>query len=616
MDCQNWMYDISRSTPEYVKGVQTFLAFAETNRASSGARYIWCPCNDCKNVCKFNNTSVIEGHLIRRGFMHKYTCWSQHGELLIDKSTFVPVSNDHQDTSSYSNNNREDLSEMFHNLKRENLEIKFGKGIPLEKGIRKKSIFWELPYWKHLEVRNCLEVMHIEINVYDSLIGLLLNILGNTKDGVNIRKDMVQIGIRLELAPVENDRKRTYLPPACYTRSKAEKTQFCQCLHDIKVPSSYSKNIKRLVSVKDCKILGMKSHDCHVLMTHMIPIALLGLLLEHIRQTITKLCWFFNMIHLEVIDPEVLDLWQRDIILTLCELEMYFPPSFFDIMVHLVFHIVGEVKALGPVFLHQMYPFEDNGVLKIYLKGIDNIEISCSRHQADSDTAQRFATWMGVEVRARVSYLKASVHKNVLLRKMNEYHRKFKTNLTHITQEGKDPLLIYKDFNMDDWPAFVAIRNSPTFKEKSAKAREMHRRTQIDIQWDDQAMLSANNFTSLKGLTNSLYDQLKALLEKEQEMKADGTYYIAGNDPLTECFGPDHSGRTRSLLAKEQETKADGTYYVAGKDPLIECFGPEHSGRTRCVSNVVGKKKALGIFKRAGKKMKTITVEDFDGQKD
>nr|GEX36293.1 hypothetical protein [Tanacetum cinerariifolium] len=60
-------------------------------------------------------------------------------------------------------------------------------------------------------------------------------------------------------------------------------------------------------------------------------------------------------------------------------------------------------------------------------------------------------------------------------------------------------------------------------------------------------------------------------------------------------------------LAKEQETKADGTYYVAGKDPLIECFGPEHSGRTKCVSNVVGKKKALGIFKRAGKKMKTIT---------
>ena len=134
--------------------------------------------------------------------------------------------------------------------------------------------------------------------------------------------------------------------------------KFCQCLHDIKVPSSYSANIKKLVSVQDCKLLGMKSHDCHVLMTHMIPIAIRGLLPNNVRHTITKLCLFFNMIHSKVIDPEVLDSWQKDIMVTLCELEMYFPPSFLDVMVHLVSHIVGEIKACGPVFLRYMYPFE------------------------------------------------------------------------------------------------------------------------------------------------------------------------------------------------------------------------------------------------------------------
>ncbi|GKB78699.1 hypothetical protein Tco_0945594 [Tanacetum coccineum] len=65
----------------------------------------------------------------------------------------------------------------------------------------------------------------------------------------------------------------------------------------------------------------------------------------------------------------------------------------------------------------------------------------------------------------------ATEHKKVLPRKMNEYHRKFKTNLTHIAQEGKDPLLVYKDLNMEDWPEFVSIRNSPAFMEKSAKAK-------------------------------------------------------------------------------------------------------------------------------------------------
>ncbi|KAJ9545766.1 hypothetical protein OSB04_025473 [Centaurea solstitialis] len=230
------------------------------------------------------------------------------------------------------------------------LDIVFGKGRPAPpKNIwKKKSIFWDLPYWEYLSVRHCLDVMHIEKNVCDSLIGLLLNIPGKSKDGVKIRKDMVEMGIRSELAPVDIG-KRTYLPPACYTLSKVEKTRFCQCLHGIKVPSGYSANIKKLVSMKDLKLLGMKSHDCHVLMTHMIPIAIRGILPDRIRHTITKLCLFFNMIHSKVIDPEVLDSWQKDIIMTLCQLEMYFPPSFFDVMEVIDFctDYLAGVKNIG-----------------------------------------------------------------------------------------------------------------------------------------------------------------------------------------------------------------------------------------------------------------------------
>ncbi|GJV82227.1 uncharacterized protein Tco_1518097 [Tanacetum coccineum] len=80
--------------------------------------------------------------------------------------------------------------------------------------IWKKSLFFYLPYWKHLQVRHCLDVMHIEKNVCDSLIGLLLNILGKAKDGINVRKDMVEMGIRLELALVEREGSRMYLPTA------------------------------------------------------------------------------------------------------------------------------------------------------------------------------------------------------------------------------------------------------------------------------------------------------------------------------------------------------------------------------------------------------------------
>ena len=37
-------------------------------------------------------------------------------------------------------------------------------------------------------------------------------------------------------------------------------------------------------------------------------------------------------------------------------------------MVHLIVHIMKEIRILGPVFLHQMYPFERfMGVLKKYV---------------------------------------------------------------------------------------------------------------------------------------------------------------------------------------------------------------------------------------------------------
>jgi hypothetical protein len=54
---------------------------------------------------------------------------------------------------------------------------------------------------------------------------------------------------------------------------------------------------------------------------------------------------------------------------TLCFLEMYFPPAFFDISVHFTTHCIKETKLLGPVFLHQMYACERfNGILKSFVR--------------------------------------------------------------------------------------------------------------------------------------------------------------------------------------------------------------------------------------------------------
>ncbi|XP_050939141.1 uncharacterized protein LOC127148819 [Cucumis melo] len=190
------------------------------------------------------------------------------------------------------------------------------------------SAFYELTYWKKLHVRHCLDVMHIEKNVLMNIIGTLLDIPGKSKDGLSARLDLVEMNIRPELAPV-SDGSRTYIPAACYTLSREEKVSICRTLSDLKAPEGYSLNFRSLVSLENLTLSGLKSHDCHVIMQQLLPIAIRGNLPNN-----------------------------QDVVETLCLLEKYFPPSFFTIMVHLCVHLVREAKLCGPIYLRWMYPFE------------------------------------------------------------------------------------------------------------------------------------------------------------------------------------------------------------------------------------------------------------------
>ena len=110
------MYNIRRSDPAYLKGVQDFLTFAENNRVNSGSAKIYCPCIDCKNFVRLRDIKDIEYHLITRGFVQKYTCWSKHGELLGDNSTSIPITIDNENGNSYINVNCENSNEISDNV--------------------------------------------------------------------------------------------------------------------------------------------------------------------------------------------------------------------------------------------------------------------------------------------------------------------------------------------------------------------------------------------------------------------------------------------------------------------------------------------------------------------
>ncbi len=152
---------------------------------------------------------------------------------------------------------------------------------------KKHSIFFKyLPYWQDLEIRHSIDVMHLEKNVFDSTLGTLLDITSKTKDGLKSRKDLVNMQIRKELHPVDEGNGKVYLPPACYTLTNEEKKAMCNCLRGVRVPTSFSSNIKRLVSMNDLSFSGYNSHDCHVMLTVFLAIAIRAIEPLHVKVVI------------------------------------------------------------------------------------------------------------------------------------------------------------------------------------------------------------------------------------------------------------------------------------------------------------------------------------------
>ncbi|CAL9011003.1 unnamed protein product [Prunus brigantina] len=164
-----------------------------------------------------------------------------------------------------------------------------------------------------------------------SIIGTLLEIPGKNKDGIAARLDLLNMGVKTDLQ-LEYGERRTRLPPGPWNLSRAEKREVCNSFYGTKVPESYSSNIKNLVSLQDSRLLGLKSHDCHTLMQQLLPVAIRSVLEKPARYAITRLCFFFNAICAKTVDVSNLDKLEEDVVVTLCLLEKYFPPSFFDIM--------------------------------------------------------------------------------------------------------------------------------------------------------------------------------------------------------------------------------------------------------------------------------------------
>jgi hypothetical protein len=142
--------------------------------------------------------------------------------------------------------------------------------------------------------------------------------------------------------------------PVCVDSEKFE--VFAGVIENLKTPSGHVSNMTQYVRKRTFG--GLKSHDYHVLMQQIMPLALRGLLQPGPRMAVMRISKVFRRICGSVWNPLEFDALQADVARSMALLEIHFSSSFFDIMTRLLYHLVDELDMCGPVSTRWMYPIE------------------------------------------------------------------------------------------------------------------------------------------------------------------------------------------------------------------------------------------------------------------
>ncbi|KAK1644553.1 hypothetical protein QYE76_062358 [Lolium multiflorum] len=227
----------------------------------------------------------------------------------------------------------------------------------VETTFKKRSIFFQLEYWKFLLVRHNLDSMHIEKNVFDNIVNTLLDVDKRSKDNAKARMDMKRMKIREHLH-IDETQEKPDLPDAVYYMESSKKKIFCGLVKNVRFPDNHASSMFNKVRLEENKFVGLKNHDCHILFEEILPLAVMKTLPEEVALPLVKLAKCFKVITSKIVSNKEIAIVEDQLPEILCQLEKIFPPTFFDIMEHLVIHLPTEVRLAGPVQFRNMWSTE------------------------------------------------------------------------------------------------------------------------------------------------------------------------------------------------------------------------------------------------------------------
>ena len=93
----------------------------------------------------------------------------------------------------------------------------------------RRSIFWDLPYWKTFRLWHNIDIMHTERNVFMNIFNMVMDVTGKTKDTIKGRYDMADLCSFPKLEITHNAKGNPVKPKASYVLSKVpHRKAICQ----------------------------------------------------------------------------------------------------------------------------------------------------------------------------------------------------------------------------------------------------------------------------------------------------------------------------------------------------------------------------------------------------
>ncbi len=116
----------------------------------------------------------------------------------------------------------------------------------------------------------------------------MIKFIFGLKDTIKVRRDMEVCGIRKHLWLKRDPQRpgKIFKPVAPYVLRPEELQTFMNRLA-LKVPTDYCGSLGK--HIMDKKLRLMKSHDWHVLMQQLMPLALRGLMDAHVSLSLMRL---------------------------------------------------------------------------------------------------------------------------------------------------------------------------------------------------------------------------------------------------------------------------------------------------------------------------------------